>query len=226
MVDHFLDLEYEKDLRELRREFKNVCRSDAASLRAWFATHPYLRDNDHARIAEVSLRTVGRWKRVAGIPPQPNSLPPYSSSCRKSTPSVPPNWRCGTWLAEQYPRFSIRQIARAIGRSYTATRRLLMKQNIQFPTARDAVRSRHPCCSLAWLHDHYVAQARSLGDCARLAGVSKSTMTDWLLSFRLRIRPNSEQQLINGSRLSGMPLDERMRGYSRVRPRSCHTSAK
>jgi predicted HTH domain antitoxin len=199
-VAHYLDREYELDLRELRREFGRVERGDPASLRAWFAAHPYLAANDHARVAGVSLRTVRRWQQAAGLPPARRRAPRHRRPPEPAPPPAPPDWRAGTWLADQYPRHSVRQIARAIGRSYPATRRLLLRRGVALRAPKEAVRSRHPCCTPGWLFEHYEARASSLTRCALLAGVSRSTMTAWLLRHRIRIRSNPEQQTLHEDR--------------------------
>jgi hypothetical protein len=110
---------------------------------------------------------------------------------------APPNWEAGTWLEEQYAAHGIRQIADAIGRSYTATRRQLRRRGVVLRSAREAVRSRHPSCNRPWLLRHYVVEGLSLTMCARLAGASVATLTGWLLAEGIRIRSNSEQQAIN-----------------------------
>jgi hypothetical protein len=107
---------------------------------------------------------------------------------------APADWRSGTWLQDQYRRHSIRTIAWAVGRSYRTVRRELQRRGVVFRTAREAVRSSHPYRQRAWLTYHYREQGLSLSQCARLARVSTSTMTGWLLQFGICIRTNSEQQ--------------------------------
>jgi hypothetical protein len=191
-----LDRDYLLDLQELRTEFGKVDPTDPASLRRWFVNHRYLSANDHARIAGVCLKTIRRWQDTAGLPRARRLRPP---GWRRPRPALtaPPDWTAGTWLEEQYPAHSIRQIARAIGRSYTGTRRLLRRRGVVFPSAREAVRSRHPCCNRTWLLRHYLVEGLSLSRCARLAGISAATLTEWLLAAGVRIRSNSEQQALN-----------------------------
>jgi hypothetical protein len=191
-----LDRDYLLDLRLLRQEFAVVDTADPASLWRWFADHSYLSPNDHARIAGVCLKTIRRWQDAAGLPRARRRRPP---GWRRPRPvlTAPPDWAAGTWLEKQYPSHGIRQIGHAIGRSYTATRRLLRRRGVIFPSAREAVRSRHPCCNRPWLLRHYVVEGLSLSQCARLAGVSTATMTEWLLAEAIRVRSNSEQQALN-----------------------------
>ncbi|MBY0514616.1 MAG: hypothetical protein K2P78_11970 [Gemmataceae bacterium] len=217
-VAQFTDREYAADIREYRERFAAVDRSDRSSLRAWFDAHGYLTANDMARIGDVSLRTVGRWKRAAGLPAAARTRPAY----RRPPPSplvAPAGWNDGCWLAEQYPAHSIRAIARAVGRSYTWTRRRLLRLGVRFPTQREAVRSRHPCCTLAWVFDHYVVESLSVTRCARLARVSRSTLISWLLAFRLRVRTNTEQQEANYWMTPGIPYDPARSSRCRQRRR-------
>jgi transposase len=191
-----LDRDYLLDVQELRKEFAEVDTTDPASLRRWFADHPYLAANDHARIAGVCLKTVRRWQDRAGLPCVGRQRPPGWRRPRQLL-AAPLDWTAGTWLEDSYAEgHGIRAIARAIGRSYTATRRQLRRRGVAFRPARAAVRSRHPCCNRPWLLRHYVVEGLSLSRCARLAGVSAGTMTGWLLAERIRIRSNSEQQAL------------------------------
>lgn len=188
------DREYAEDLFDLQQVFAAVDRRDPASLRAWFRKYAFLTGTDHARIARVTRRTIQRWRRAAGCPlPALRPLPP--SARRVPTPALiaPEGWMDGTWLERQYRRFSIRQIAGAIGRSYTATRRLLRGRGIALRSAAEAARSRHPCCTQAWVLEHYVQRRLALHRCAALAGVSLATFTEWLNRFGIRIRSRGEQ---------------------------------
>jgi hypothetical protein len=190
-----LDRDYLLDIQELRQEFAGIDPSDPESLRGWFVGHHYLGANDHAQVAQVSLRTIRRWQDALGLPRARRRRPPGWRRPRLVL-VAPPDWSAGTWLEEQYPAYGIRQIALAIGRSYGATRRLLRRRGVVFLSARAAARSRHPCCTRYWLMEHYVVAGLSLARCARLAGVSTATLTAWLIRFQVRVRSNGEQQRV------------------------------
>jgi hypothetical protein len=192
-----LDRDYLLDLRLLRQEFAAVDVADPASLRQWFSKHHYLAPNDHARIAGVCLKTIQRWQDIAGMPRARRRRPP---GWRRPRPVLvaPADWGKGTWLEDRYAEgYGIRVIARAVNRSYTATRRQLRRRGVVFYPTREAVRSRHPCCNRGWLLEHYVVERLSLTHCARLAGASTYTLTSWLHIFEIRVRSNSEQQMAN-----------------------------
>jgi transposase-like protein len=200
----FMNQEYAKDIAELREKFVAVDRTDLESLRQWFNEHSYLTSNNICQIAGISLKTLRRWRRAIGqagpkrLPPRRRKQPP------RPLPTPPPDWRAGTWLEDQYQRYSVRDIARVIGRSYTFTRRLLRRRGVVLRPLREAIRSKNPCCTRAWLDQHYTVAGLSLTRCARLAGVSSSTMTSWLLQFDFMVRSPSEQLTLSSRIKSGV----------------------
>jgi hypothetical protein len=192
----FIDREYAQEVVEYREKFAAVDRTNPDSLRGWFREHTYLTANDMCLIAQVSLKTLQRWRRIVGQLGPKRSPPRRRGQPRRPLPTAPPDWRAGTWLEDQYQHYSVREIARAIARSYTFTRRLLQRRGVVFRSAREAIRSKHRCCNWAWLDQHYMVAGLSLTQCARLAGVSSSTMTSWLLQFGFRVRTISEQLVL------------------------------
>jgi hypothetical protein len=191
-ASQWLDREYVMDVRILRRAFATVDTRDPTDLQRWFADRPYP-GADHARIAGVSLKTVRRWKDAAGLP-RGKQRPPGWRRQPKAALAAPPDWSSGSWLADQYAAgHSIRDLARAIQRSYTATRRRLRRSGTYLRSVREATGSRHPCCNRTWLLLHYVTEFLSITRCARLAGVSTCTMAGWLIRHEIRIRSSGEQ---------------------------------
>jgi hypothetical protein len=194
-----LDAEYVLDVQLLRKEFTAVRTTDPSCLQDWFLSHSYLTNGDTARIAGVSLRTVRRWKRVAGLPGA-RRRPPSAQRRPGPTLSAPPDWKAGDWLQDRYREgHGVRRIARSIRRSYTFTRRLLRRRGVVFRPAQEAAASTHPCCTRHWLLLNYVVRGLSLTASARQARVSKATMTSWLLRFQVRIRSAAESILVSRS---------------------------
>jgi transposase-like protein len=188
-----LELDYLRDVAELRQQLAAVDTADPRSLARWFAAHPYLTTNDHARAAGVCPRTVRRWQAAAGLPRLREQRPPRPSTATRSALVAPPDWRQGTWLKDSYAAgYGIRSIARAAGRSYTAVRRHLLRRDVVLRDCRDAARSRHPCCCRPWLVRHYAVGGLSLTRCAKLAGVSRSTLASWLVHHGIRVLSASE----------------------------------
>jgi Helix-turn-helix domain len=195
-MSDWIEREYLIDVYEMKREFANVDGMDRNSIGVWLKDHPYLSTNDVCRVAGVSLKTDQRWRQAAGLPRARRRWPPGWRR-RPSLLEAPPDWGDG-WLEQQYAAgWGLRTIARAVGRSYTAVRRRLRRRGVAFRTAREAVRSRHPCCTRNWLLVNYVAREQSLTACARLAGVSKYTLTAWLNLHRIRVRGASEQLILH-----------------------------
>jgi hypothetical protein len=195
-ISDFLDGEYLRDIAELQGEFAALNGASPDALYDWIWKRPYLSRNDLARIGLVCLKTVQRWSRATGLRP---ARPPGWARPRPAL-VVPGGADAGDWAAAAYAAgHSIRQVAAALRRSYTATRRLLLRRGIVFRPAREAVRSRHACCSRAWLVLHYTLQGLSLSltRSARIASVSAATMSDWLLHFGVRIRSAGEQLRID-----------------------------
>ena len=98
--------------------------------------------------------------------PRPRRRPP--PGWRRPGPGLeaPPGWRDGAWLVDQYAAgHGVRTIARTVGRSYVAVRRLLRRRGVVLRTAREAVRSRHPFCDRAWLLWNYMVMGLSLTAC-------------------------------------------------------------
>jgi transposase len=194
----YFDEAYVSDIRELQQEFSAVDPDDPHGLAAWLRRHPYLVDHEVAEVAGTGLRTVRRWKRRAELPAAQRRPPPGWRRPPPAAVVAPPDWRAGTWLEDRYRSgASIRQIAKAVRRSYRATRRLLRHRGVVFRPAKDAVASTHLCCTRGWLVENYVVPGLSLTRCARLAGVSRATMSDWLVHFGIRIRSAGEQLIIN-----------------------------
>jgi hypothetical protein len=196
-ISDFLDGEYLRDVAELQGEFAALNGASPDALYDWIRKRPYLSRNDLARIGLVCLKTVQGWSRATGL--RPVRRPPGWAHPRPAL-VVPAGADAGDWAAAAYTAgHSIRQVAAALRRSYTATRRLLLRRGVVFRPAREAVRSRHACCSSAWLVLHYTVQGLSLPltRSARIASVSAATMSDWLHRFGIRIRSAGEQLRID-----------------------------
>lgn len=204
-VDALVDIEYSRDIAELKADFVAVDVNDPASLLTWFNRHPYLTVHDMARIGDVCLKTVYMWRKRAGwVPPasaptgcrqHKTIVPPRPEPRRATTPIAPPDWTTD-WLVAMYDDgYSIPQLARAVRRSEMAVK-LRLKRRRRLRANKDSVRSQHRCCTLAWVFDHYVRQKLSQKDCAKLAGVSRYTFSVWLNFFKIRVRSSVEQSIV------------------------------
>ena len=115
------------ELPWLQKQFAAVNTADLASLREWFLAFPELTAREQARVAQVALITIRRWRKkshatfvymyetyhgvVCVRPRTPNYRPP-----KKPLPNlvVPENWATDpNWLLAQIEnKVSIRQLAK------------------------------------------------------------------------------------------------------------------
>jgi len=198
-----LDRDYVLDVVAFRADFAGVDVSDPGQLRKWFTDYSYLSANDLARIAGVAVSTIYRWRGRAGLTAQRFMARP--PKVVRPDPVAPSNWRDTTWLEDNYGQYSIPQLARATNRNYETIRRRLLRRLGALRSKRESVRSQHPCCRRGWLLDHYVVQGLSVQRCARLAGVSRLTMTCWLADQKIRIRSGTEQVVLNNVTMAKAP---------------------
>lgn len=191
-----MDLEYDRDIKELRAQFAAVDTRRPAHLRNWFINHPYLSLGDTALIADVCLNTVLDWRRAAGIKSRPIKPPKFFSGRRAALPPAPPGWDTD-WVIDQYDAgHSLWQIAIAAGVSVIAIYKRMKRRKKNLRSVKDSARSRHPARTRAWVFDHYVVQHLSMVQCAKIAGVSRFTFRTWLNHFGIRARSASEQNLL------------------------------
>jgi hypothetical protein len=196
-----IDRDYLVDIARLQEEFRRVNVADRDSLRAWFLTHPYLTTHDHARVASVTQKTVYRWRRRAGFGPVARAkfptLPPGVAPRRHLPPPVAPAAWDDRWLVEQYlTGYSVGLIAAAVHRSYPVIYARLKRHNVLRDRAR-SLRSLNPCCTRRWVTEHYVERGLSKRRCARLAGVTRLTFSNWLDGFGVRARSAVEQAILD-----------------------------
>lgn len=208
-VDLLIDLDYNHDIRALREEFAAVNSDSTASLRNWFATHPYLTVHDMSRIGDVCHRTVYLWRKRAKWKPDdyPKKIakPPRPIPRRNETPVAPPDWDTD-WLIDMYVNkgYSIPQLARSINRAQRSLRTRLNRR-IKLRAKKDSVRTKHPCFKLSWVFEHYVHKKMSQAKMSKIAGVSRYTIAVWLDHFKIRVRTIGEQIVVNHA----SPLDKR-----------------
>ena len=183
---------YREDLAELRIDFAGVNVHDSESLRAWFARTPHLTTLDRCRLAGRSISTVRDWRHLAGIRGRP-----YKPSLQKQRPALPTieapeDWNNAEWLAHAYSvTRSIRQVARAVGRSYATIYAKLRRHNI---AAITDLKQLHPCRNRKWLNENYVRRKFGKLACAKLAGVSHATISGWLAEYNIPVRTLMETQ--------------------------------
>ena len=167
--------------------------SSPSSICEFLDTWPGAADHQLARLADRSLTTIARWRKLArggeksdaaedkGKAAKPPVAPTASPACLSDA----------GWLREKYvaEKLGTRKIGRIVGRSHETVRRHLTRHGI---TLRRRGWSKNPCCSLDWLEKHYYRQRLSLRKCAALAGASHEAIRRWLTLFGLEPRDKAE----------------------------------
>lgn len=83
--------------------------------------------------------------------------------------------------------FGVRKIAYKFKIDVNAVYYYLKLRGIKVNTIND-IRSRNKCNNVNWIKEHYIDKGLSLAKCAKLAGVSRSTFTAWLVNYGMFIR--------------------------------------
>lgn len=189
---------YKYDVEALRVEFKAINVKDDQQLAAWFDKHPYLRANDIAAIANVRRKQVYYWRaRVNRARSKRVIKKPLTINKRVVDPPPPAEYT-HAWVLECFDAgYPVRSIARAANKNRETIAKVLIKNNRQIRDAKEVLKSTHPCCNRAWLKKHYIDKKLSQTQCARLAGVSRYTMGEWLVQHGFRTRPCEEQIVVN-----------------------------
>jgi len=170
-----------EELLELRKEFEKFDKKDPAAIRKWFADHPYLNVNDHAMIAGKSCWYIRQLRKRGGIGGTcPGKIPGPTIRRRIVNIEVPEDWDNKEWLQQALLRYNQKQIAKAVGRHFTAINARIKKWNLITRPVQEIVKPQHPCFSRAWLYDHYITKRLSTKQCAILAGTCHQTITNWL----------------------------------------------
>lgn len=164
-----------------------------------------------ATLANVSVQTIGNWRRKAGIHgDRPGNFIP--SPAKPGEYELATNWNNKQWFQEAYETFGVRKIGRMIGRDSLYVISKLRQYKIPRKYRHERVGSRNPFCNEEWLVYHYClrdeylkwceennvdpcdygGQGLPVKECAQMAGVVYQTIVNWLTKFKIRIRDRSE----------------------------------
>lgn len=183
---------YEDDINELRRQFAKVDTDDPTSIQKWFAEHPYLTTNDHARIADKSTHWVRRMKRRANIKGRtPANLPKSTRRKKVDTLVAPTDWDNEEWLRKAAKFHAVIEISRATGVSTRTIYRRLRKYDIE-PLGEKILEPKNPYFTHQWCYEHYVTRGWGQSKCAKTAGVCQQTFSNWLNKLKIPVRSNTE----------------------------------
>ncbi len=183
---------YKDDIEELRKQFVKVDVTDITSIQKWFADHPYLTTNDHARISGKSAYWIRSLKRKASITGKmPPVLPKSAARKAKDTLEAPKDWRNKEWLTEAAKSHSMKSIARVVGVSKVAMHLWFKKFGIK-PLGNQAIVPKSPLFNYTWCYEHYVIRGWSQVRCAKAAGISKQAFFNWLNKLNIPVRSKRE----------------------------------
>lgn len=163
--------------------------SDKASLLLFFTKYSKLSENEQAIMANRSTHTIRRWKRICGL--SKNKKPLYQKiSYRKILNKTSENWDNPEWFNKMYHEngHGIRQIAFMIDKAIRTVEKRFNKYKVKTRTHKDSTKSKNKFANEEWLQRHYVELKWSLEQCAQAACVTKATVVDWLVAFKILIR--------------------------------------
>lgn len=174
---------------QIREEFdKRVDINDGKSLKRFFMRYSFFSTNDIALVLGLSPRTIRVYKRNAGIR---RNGGPDTKPKNPNTPvrlDLPENWDTAEWWQRHYPRYGMYILTRETGLNYHTVRRRVNKHCGGIRSYRDATASNHPCYNKDWLQEHYVDQKLTQKQCGKIAGVSDSTIRNWLVRLGFQVR--------------------------------------
>lgn len=183
----------DEQLKKLQRLFKRVNITDSNSVRKWFDTYNYLTVADHALVMERCTARVRALKAFCGL----KGRAPTTTKQTKQIPvyisNIPENWRTKEWLEPNIQKYGISAIARSVNLSTVRLKRIIAKLGVKGRGRK----SRNPYCTKAWCHRHYVELQYSESKCAKLAGITRPRFADWLVKFKIPIRPANVKQDCN-----------------------------
>jgi transposase-like protein len=166
------------------------------SLRAFFEEYGHLKSTDLAMLADVGMTKLRRWRDRCGYKPEDGGWGvdkdkrPFKGTIHQKVEveKVPPEvWADSNWLRQKYESgCGIRLIARMVNRNIkTVFDRM---QRLGIVTRDNKTVSKNPCCNRDWLIEHYEILGLSIRECARLAGVNRYTIYNWLVKYKIYIR--------------------------------------
>lgn len=161
------------------REAYRLCGTDPVALREFFLRYRYLNVNDLAQILGVCTDTVRIRRRRAGFACSGWVRAPKRQP-EVHIEMIPGDPKTRDWWVRAYAKYGRRKLARLLGVSPLAILYRLRNRGIQLRSMRDGTHPTHPCCNEQWLLKHYVEQRLTATQCGRLAGVSNTTIANWL----------------------------------------------
>jgi len=182
----------------MKKSHHNIDSSNIEELRKFFAEHEDYYPYEISAKYEIPISTIRRWKRKV-------SEDRFES---RHTKQFLPNknveevelindqdiWDNKSWFEEMYcyKKLGADTIAKMIGRSKPVVYKRLKRYGIERREHRDSTKSKNKFYDKDWLIDNYFKKGKSLRELAKTASVSPYTISNWLISFGMLPRSNSE----------------------------------
>lgn len=167
---------------------------DLVKLKKWLEDTAHLSTNDQAQLANVSSKTIRRWRKKASIPGKPTKpTPRYKQIPDLPIVDVPEDWRNDIpWMTKIVSVYNISTLARLVNRHITTVEDIVKKRGIKTKSLKEAMLSRNKCCTHEWCFRHYVTLGLGQTKCAKLAGIAVQTFSDWLNRFKIPVRDQEQ----------------------------------
>jgi len=173
---------------QIREEFDRIDIKDKKAMRRFFLRYSFFSTNDLALILDLSPRTILEYKRNCDLRRKggPKQRPVYPRI--PTDIELPENWDTPEWWRAHYPKYGMYILTKVTGLNYHTVRKRVSRYCGGIRSYREAMASDHPCCNEEWLREHYIERELGQKACARLAGVSDSTLRGWLVRFGIQVR--------------------------------------
>lgn len=165
-------------------------------LKKWLEATAHLSTNDQAQLANVSSKTIRRWRKRVSVQGQPNKpTPRYTKIPNIPTVDVPDDWRNDIpWMTKMVQVYNISTLARLVNRDYSTVYDIIKKRNIKTKSSKEAMLSKNKCCTHEWCFRHYITLGYGQVKCAKLAGIAVQTFSDWLNRFKIPVRDQEQTE--------------------------------
>lgn len=151
------------------------------SIREFFNVLGPLSNAEYATAAGVPRHAISKWKKLAGIN-KPRKI--LCRSRRNRTPWYPINnkvdWDNKEWFYKMR-QYGVNNISKLLG----VSNNLILSRFRKYNILPSGCKPLHPCDNYAWLYYHYVELSINITKCANIAGVSGSSIANWLNKYNI-----------------------------------------
>jgi DNA-binding transcriptional MerR regulator len=188
--------------------------------KAFLIKHQYLTNMEIGQMVGVSVKTIQRWRKKFNLPKKIDNkwggTHDKRPVCFKQRPytsyKIPveiikdrKKWDNREFFYEMYVvrGYGTVLIGRMIQRDRFVVRTKLKQYGIQTRSRVEAMHPKNPYCNRKWLEENYEIQDKTIGECAKIAGVNHYTILNWLVRFGIPIRDKHECSMGERNRYYG-----------------------